>query len=53
MKRLLYVGGIVFLLVSCKVSKHKCDAYGDADIDDIHELNIESQKKYCSYVIVK
>jgi hypothetical protein len=53
MRKLGLIGGIVFIMVSCKTSSHKCDAYGDVDIDDIHKINIESQKKYCSYVIVK
>jgi hypothetical protein len=53
MRRLVMMGGIVLLLVSCKVSKNKCDAYGDADIEDIYKINIEAQKKYCSYTVIK
>ncbi len=53
MRKVLLLGGIVFILVSCKTSKHKCDAYGDADIEDIDRINMESQKKYCTYTIIK
>jgi len=53
MRKVLFIGGIIFLLVSCKTSKHKCDAYGDADIEDIYKIKIEAQKKYCSYTVIK
>ena len=51
MKKCIVV--IALLAVSCKSTSHKCDAYGSTNELDIHKVNIESQKKYCSYVVVK
>lgn len=54
MKKVFIVGGLLLLMVSCKTSKHKCDAYGDTNIEyDIHQIDIESQKKYNSVTSLK
>jgi len=47
------VGGLL-LLVSCKTSSHKCDAYGSVDLEfDIHKVSIEQQKKYTTVCTIK
>lgn len=51
MKKLLI---LMALLVSCKTTKHKCDAYSLSTEDpDIHKISFESQKKYSSVVTIK
>lgn len=49
MKKVFIVGGLLLLMVSCKTTEHKCDAYGDVNLEyDINQVDIESQKKYNS-----
>ena len=53
MKRILIAGGLL-LLVSCKTSSHKCDAYGSVDPEfDIHKVSLEQQKKYTTVCTIK
>ena len=54
MRRVLIVGGLLLLMGSCKTTEHKCDAYGDVNVEyDINQVEIESQKKYNSVTSLK
>ena len=52
MKKLLVVTGLI-VLASCKSTSHKCDAYGSVEEYDIHKNDLELQKKYSSYIVIK
>jgi len=43
---------LILILLSCKTTKHKCDAYG-ANHDDIFNEHVEEQKKYISSEVIK
>jgi len=52
MKKLLWGTLILVTITGCKTSKHvKCDAYSMQD--DIHEVNVESQKKFVTSLEIK
>lgn len=54
MKKLIFiltVSGSILFLFSCKTTHTKCDAYSSINSSD--SLNLENQKKFVSYEVLK